>query len=147
MYIALAVLAALIGLAVCGAAVFTAWYYQSCKRRAEEKEDRAEEAFPGNSLLLRWTVMDYAVVFLAAFGLLFLFADVLAVLRDRQSFPYYHYGYLLIGFVMSFIGLLLLVVRLFVLLRIVGAPSLPAPYHQDKPAQADQAEQGIKHGQ
>lgn len=148
MYGVLAVLAALIGLAVCGAAVFTAWFHLYYKKRAFGDHNRQTEGVPtGDSLLLRWMAMDYAVVGLAVFGLLFLFVDVLAVLRDRQSYPYYHYGYLLSGFVLTFLGLLFLVARLFLLLRVARSHDFSAPHHQHKPDQAEQTEQGIQHGQ
>lgn len=142
MYTALTIFAALVGLAVCGAAAFTAWYHLIHKKSAQ-----SEGVSHADSLALRWTVLDWSVVAVVAIGLLFLLADVIGVLHERDSYPYYHYGYLLIGFVFSCLGLLLLVSRIFLLLRVVGTPSLSLPHDENKPNQADQAEQGIQHGQ
>lgn len=149
MYIVLAVFAALIGLAVTGSAVFTAYFVWRLQKQGDGVDARKGEAglpgagLPDARLLLRWTVLDYSLIGLVGIGLLFLFADVLGVVRDREAYPFHHYGYLLIGFVFTLIGVLFLVARLLLLLRAADVPRLGAPNHHDKPDHADQTEQRV----
>jgi len=139
LYQSLAIFAAVLGLAVTAAAFFTAWYlFKSYK----EKVATESSAFDP-SKLLRWTVLDYAVIGLFAVGMMFLLVDVLGMARDRGSYPLYHFGYLLSGFIFSFLGMLFTVGRLFLVLRLAGAPRPSAVHHHNEPNQAHQAEQGI----
>jgi hypothetical protein len=133
MNIWLAIFGSLVGLFVTGAAVFTAWLYVQHKKQ------------PGKTIkhlpdLLQWTVFDYALMILFAVGSLFLFTDALAVLRDRASYPMYHYGYLLCGFVFTFLGMFFMAVRLSLVFCMIRAGRLSAANHHDHPGQADQAE-------
>lgn len=152
MYVVLAVFAALVGLGVTGAAVYTAYELLQLRKRGNGGNDGKEGNGEGNSAdlrsLLRWTVLDYALIVLFSIGLMFLFVDVLGVLReDRSGFPYYHFGYLLSGFVFTFLGALFLLARLFLVLRVAGSPGFTPPHHQNEPGQADSAEDGVQDGE
>ncbi|TVY08295.1 hypothetical protein [Paenibacillus cremeus] len=124
----LAILGGLIGLAVTASAVLFAWSLYSQRK-------------PEASTLLRWTFFDYALFALFMIGSLFLFTDLIAVLRDSESYPPYHYGYLLCGFIFTFAGMVMMALRLAVTVsmgRAAGAASMPN--HQHEPSQAEQAE-------
>jgi hypothetical protein len=144
MYIALAVFASLVGLFVTGAAIFTAWtFYASRKKTVEvqQQDGNAPAAAAGNpwSWFLRWTVADYAALFLFGFGAVFLLTDLVGVAKDRDQFPMYHYAYLLCGIVFSFMGMLFTFVRLALVLRLTGG-SAAAHHHPHKPDQTKHAE-------
>lgn len=136
LYWTLTVLAAVLGLAVTGSAVYMAWSVHQLRGQGSGQEKAVQRA------LVRWTVFDYALLILVLAGLLFLLADLIGVLKDRELYPYYHYGYLLSGFVFSLVGLLFLLARLFMVLRLAN-PDSSAPDKSHKPDQADHAEQGI----
>jgi hypothetical protein len=136
MYTTLAVFASVLGLAVTGAAVYTAWYVFQLRKGKEGVDP------PGQferTLLLRWTLFDYSLLLLSLIGLLFLLTDLIGVLRDRDLYPYYHYGYLLCGFIFTLLGLLFMLARLFVVLRLANQGSA-APHNHDEPDEAHQAE-------
>lgn len=115
MNLALAIFGSLLGLAVTAAAVYTAWTVkQHGKERGGSPEDRAAWTA---KLFMSWTVFDAAVVALFICGTLLLLADVFGVMRDRSSYPLYHYGYLLSGVAFSVMGMLFVLVRLAVVLR------------------------------
>lgn len=125
MYTALTIFAALLGLAVTGSAVYTAWYVFTLQRKNPDQEK------PDPAVFLRWTFFDYALLFLTLTGLIFLLVDVIGVIKDRDSYPYYHYGYLVSGFVFVMLGLLLLLGRLFLVLRLADQrPSAPNQHHE-----------------
>lgn len=132
-YTILQVFAAVLGLAVTSGAVYTVWrmFQAKGKTGAPGKLER--------QLLLRWTVFDYAVLALVLIGLVFLLADVVGVMKDRDQYPYYHYGYLLSGFIFSFVGLIFLLVRLGMVLRLAN-PDPAAVDQGDKPDQTYHAE-------
>ncbi|MCP3775090.1 hypothetical protein NLX71_17595 [Paenibacillus sp. MZ04-78.2] len=91
--------------------------------------------------LARWTFFDYALLALFLIGSLFLFTDLLAVLRDAEQYPLYHFPYLLCGFVFTVAGMLMMLVRLALTLASVRSDRpLPAPDHQDHPGHAEQAQ-------
>ncbi|WP_248924950.1 hypothetical protein [Paenibacillus hamazuiensis] len=129
----LALFGGLIGLFVTGAAVFMAWLYLQHRKQPETSAYEPP-------VLLKWTSFDYALIILFLIGSLFLFTDALAVIRDRESYPLYHYGYLLCGFVFTFLGMLFMVVRLALVLSMVRSGSLRAPNHHNHPGDADQPE-------
>lgn len=136
MYITLAVFASVLGLAVTGAAVYTAWYVYRLRRGGGEEP--AGEPLD-RTVLLRWTLFDYALLLLSLIGLLFLLTDLIGVLRDRDLYPYYHYGYLLSGFIFTLLGLLFMLTRLFLVLRLANQ-CLAAPHDHHEPNEAHQAE-------
>jgi len=90
------------------------------------------------SAMRRWTVFDYFLLALFLFGTVFLLADVSAVLRDRGDYPYYHYGYLLSGFVYNTLAGVFLFVRLGLALRALGQDQKDAPQEEQKPAEAEE---------
>jgi uncharacterized membrane protein len=126
LYAILAIFASILGLFITGAAVFTVWSIIHQHKKQPHADGAADSETPAfkqsfsrqaGHYLLKWTVFDYAVLTLILIGLLFLFTDVLAVMRDRQSYPYYHYGYLLSGFIFSLVGVIFMTVRLAIVLR------------------------------
>lgn len=151
MYVVLAVFAALVGLGVTGAAVYTVyellqlWRKENTGKEADEGEKKTD--WTALRSLLRWTVMDYGLIVLICIGMMFLFVDVLGVLReDRSNFPFFHFGYLLSGFVFTFLGACFLLARLFLVLRVAGSPGFTPPHHQNEPGEADGAEDGVQDG-
>lgn len=151
MYTALAIFASLIGLFVTGAALFTAWFvYQERKSppaQQEESDANVPESRPSMlqsmALLQRWMVWDWAVVLLFGTGAVFLFTDLIAVARDREQFPPYHYGYLLCGFIFCTMGMIFAFVRILTLLWLNrGSRSMGAD-HSDEPHHADHTEDRV----
>jgi hypothetical protein len=147
----LALVGGSIGLLVTASAVFLAWaMYQYLKHKKEAGTGPSLQSVQANtisSVLLRWTFFDYALIAVFAIGSLFLFTDVIAVIRDSESYPLYHYGYLLCGFIFTLFGMLFMVLRLLLVLRLIrtdGAAALPD--NHDQPSGADQAEQRIERG-
>ncbi|MDF2927597.1 MAG: hypothetical protein K0R57_6511 [Paenibacillaceae bacterium] len=130
LYTLLAVFAAVLGLGVTAAAVYTAWYVYQLRR----KNSNGQHLDP--ALLLRWTVFDYAVLLIVLTGLIFLLADLIGVVNDRDLYPYYHYGYLVSGFIFTLLGVLFMLARLFLVLRL-AEKGLTAPNQHHKPHQAD----------
>lgn len=133
MYPAIAIFAAVLGLIVTGSAVYTAWYV--FRLRSKNSGQNGFDPAP----LFRWTGFDYALLALVLVGLTFLLADVIGVMKERESYPYYHYGYLLSGFVFTLLGLLFLLTRLFLVLRLAHKHAA-APNQHYKPDQAHHAE-------
>ncbi|MDF2938604.1 MAG: hypothetical protein K0Q90_3977 [Paenibacillaceae bacterium] len=133
LYNILQIFAAILGLAVTGGAVYTVWrmFQVKAKTGAPGKLER--------QLLLRWTVFDYAILVLVLVGLVFLLSDVIGVIKDRDQYPYYHYGYLLSGFIFSAVGLVFMLVRLTMVLRLANPDSAPVD-QGNKPDQAYPAE-------
>ncbi|KIL36087.1 hypothetical protein SD70_31880 [Gordoniibacillus kamchatkensis] len=115
MNVALAIFGGLLGLAVTAAAVYTVWIV---KQYGKERGASPEERYAWMAkLFLNWTALDVAVVALFVCGTLLLLADVFGVMRDRSSYPLYHYGYLLSGVTFSIMGMLFVLIRLAVVLR------------------------------
>ena len=158
MYLALAIVGSLLGLLITGVAVYTIWVvHQLWKQQMETAGDRSpqpaeeNEADPAPAVqrvtpaavagqyLSRWRVLDYGVVGLFIIGMMLLTADLLAVMRDKASFPDYHLAYLLCGAVFTFLGMLFLFVRLAVVLSLRTDRSF-SPDHQHQPHHANQAE-------
>ncbi|PZE20927.1 hypothetical protein [Paenibacillus xerothermodurans] len=151
MKLTLAIVGGGLGLIVTAAAVFMVWLLLQHRQNREpspggllEGAQAADSAPYG--LLLRWTYFDYALIGVFGIGSLFLFTDVVAVIRDADSYPLYHYGYLLCGFVFTFLGMLFMVLRFAFLLSIVrshGALShtdgtVTVPNHHDEPSHANE---------
>lgn len=136
MYTVLTVAAALLGLLITGAAVFAAWaVLQSRKDKTEINTGTASDQ--SIHVFLRWSVLDYLVTGLVLVGFVFLAADLTKVLEQREAYPFHHYGYLLIGFVISLAGVLLLLARLHLLLRLAGTRPAASLQHQEAPNQAN----------
>ncbi|MFC0211134.1 hypothetical protein ACFFK0_01510 [Paenibacillus chartarius] len=145
----LAVFGSVLGVAVTAALIYTAWAVrQLANQRGGTPEAQTEAAA---KLFMHWSAFDAAVLALFGCGTLLLLADLLGVLRDRASYPLYHYGYLLCGVVFSFLGMVLMVIRLAIVLRtsrlISGQPPSArggarsgTPDEHDEPADTDQTE-------
>lgn len=146
----LALLGGAVGLAVTGTAVFMAWsiFARAQARKEQGNGNNSEPAEnPSGWLresaphLLKWTYFDYALLALFSIGSLFLFTDLIAVLRDADQYPPYHFAYLLCGFVFTFSGMLMLVVRMALILSLVRTDRRGlAPHHHDHPGNTEHAE-------
>lgn len=112
MQLILAIVAAVTGLFVTGAVVFTCWFLYA-KRNAQKKSNQpqAHLAEMAGEHFRTWTIFDVALLLMMILGLLFLLADLVAVLRDRDLYPSYHVTYLLSGFCFILIGTLLILTR------------------------------------
>ncbi|UQZ82761.1 hypothetical protein SK3146_01921 [Paenibacillus konkukensis] len=138
----LAILGGAVGLLVTASAVMLIWLFMQRKQRNRSGEETQESPLAGlSSMLLQWTYFDYALIAVFAIGSLFLFTDAVAVIRDAASYPLYHYGYLLCGFVFTLLGMLFMILRLGVVLSLIrtGRAGL-APDHHRHPGDADQTE-------
>jgi len=137
----LAILGGAVGLIVTASAIMLIWFVYQLRSSKEQGSSQNPQKTGAASFLLQWTFFDYALVGVFAIGSLFLFTDVVAVIRDADSYPLYHYGYLLCGFVFTLFGMLFMVARLAVVLSLVrpGGPA-PAPDHHSHPGHADHPE-------
>ncbi|TCZ74295.1 hypothetical protein E0485_20160 [Paenibacillus albiflavus] len=131
----LASLGTVLGLLAIGGLVYGIWLIAMHRRTTA---DTSKMPFP--SMLLRWTVLDYIIIVLFVLGLLLLFADLTAVLRDRASFSEWHLVYLVAGVIFSFMGMLMMVFRLFMLNNAIRSLGLLAPDHEREPDNRDHAE-------
>lgn len=118
LYEILSIAAGVVALLVAGFGVFGAYLAFAGKR----------ETF--RAALRRWTVFDYLILLVFLSGTLFLLADLIGVLRDRDAYPFYHYGYLMSGFVYNTLAGIFLFVRLGLALR-AGESTGPAPGDDD----------------
>ena len=139
---ALAIFAAVFGLAITGVAVYTAWYVHQSQKRAAG--DKRSPSGPVESALLNWTVLDSAVLVLFAVGMVFLLVDLLAVMRDKELYPPYHFGYLLCGFVFVLLAMISMFIRLIYVLRLAGAPVSASDQQEHEPTEADKSKQRIQ---
>jgi len=136
----LAVAGGILGLAAAGGAAYAVWLIAEHKRSAQAaasgspsaaKEthdtapapERTESPYP--AALLRWTWLDYIVLAVSLFGFLLLLADVVAVVRDRDSYPGYHYPYLICGVLLAFMGMLISFLRLIMFAHAIRAAQKP----------------------
>jgi hypothetical protein len=147
MKLVLAIVGGGLGVTVTACAVYMAWLMLQHKKNKEASQgNHSDGVLPAASsvsagMLMRWTFFDYAFIGVFIIGSMFLFADAIAVIRDADSYPLYHYGYLLCGFVFTLFGMLFMVLRFALVLSLVRPPSVSAPPDQhNKPSQANQAE-------
>lgn len=90
-------------------------------------------------LFSQWTWLDTALTVLFVMGMMFLLADLLAVWRERDLYPYYRFGYLLSSFVYMLLGALFLWTRLFIIMRYGDVvPLAPKASEQTKIDPSDQ---------
>ena len=142
----LAVVGGVVGLTATGSAVLMGWTLYSQSKASPP--EAAENGDPLSSFYLhaaphlsRWTFFDYTLFALFVIGSLFLFTDLIAVLRDKDSFPPYHYGYLLCGFIFTLAGMLMMALRLVLTVSLSRTlRSAPVPDHHDHPGHAEHAE-------
>ncbi len=135
LYEVLALAGGLLGLMLTAAAVYTAWSVHKIRKNQETLP--IEENF---HFLLKWSVFDYAVLMVSAMGMLFLLADLIGMIRDHESYPLYHYGYLLCGFIFSFLGMVFMVIRLGMVLSLTKREMFGSPNHHAEPEQTHHAE-------
>lgn len=141
MKMTLAILGGVTGLIVTASAVMLVLFMLQQRSKKEQDATPGQNEPGGANMLLQWTYFDYALIGVFAIGSLFLFTDVVAVIRDADSYPLYHYGYLLSGFVFTLLGMLFMVLRLAAVLSLVRSRGpLPAHDHHDHPGHADQTE-------
>lgn len=150
MYTILSVAAAIVAIVVTGFAAFAAYLL----RPGSEVRDRIAGS------LRRWTAFDYVILGVFLIGTLFLLADLIGVLRDRDAYPMHHYGYLLSGFIYNLLAGIFLFVRLGVTFRLLGeeqaasraaseiaasSDGAPAAANDDqrKPDEAERAEERV----
>ncbi|SEB75158.1 hypothetical protein [Paenibacillus sp. GP183] len=140
----LAIFGGFLGLVITGIALYTAWIIHQLWKQQAASPRAFSSAEIAALYLSQWTVMDFAILGISAIGILLLAADLFAVMRDRASFPPYHIFYLLCGLIFSMMGVLLLIVRLFVVIGINRPPaeasqSPISPNHHDQPNDTDHA--------
>lgn len=145
MYITLMIIAVLLGLfALLSISAFLWAMWRPSKNREIGSQVEKEALARLRGLLFRWTYFDYAIVLLFLCSMVFLVVDLAAVLRDREAYPFYRYGYLASGFIFSLLSMLFMLVRLGLVLS-AGRASSDAPAHDhDHPSQADQAKHGVQ---
>jgi hypothetical protein len=141
----LAIFGGLLGLMVTGVALYTAWVIHQLWKQQAASPRAFSSAVIAARYLSHWTVLDSAILGVSVIGLLLLAADLFAVMRDRASFPPYHFFYLLCGLIFSMMGVLLFVVRLFVVIGINRPQAEPSqstvsPKHHNQPNDTDQTE-------
>ncbi|MDQ1909737.1 hypothetical protein RAC89_04350 [Paenibacillus sp. GD4] len=142
---ALAIVGALLGLLVTGIAVWTAWLLHKAPVKPEAQQAKGESAdspLPKQAhMFLQWTVFDYAVLTLFLLGTLLLGMNLLQALQDAASFPPYHIPYLLCGVIFSFLGMLMIVLRLAMTMSLArGNRPAPVPDEHHQPAHTEHAE-------
>jgi hypothetical protein len=111
MYVLLAVLAAIFALLVAGFGSFAVWAAFGTGK------DRGRVL---RAALSHWSVFDYMLAALFTVGTLFLLADLIGMAKVREQYPYFHYGYLLSGFVYNTLAGLFLFIRLGMTVRLLG---------------------------
>jgi len=138
MYPILTILAAVLGAFITIAAIYTLWSIVRQRNKQPVKQSISEIA---GRYFLKWSFLDYAIIIVFLSGMLFLLAELISVLKDRESFPYYHYGYLISGFVFSMLGMLFLLARFTIVLRIAQRMEFVAlKNHHREPNNTDTAE-------
>jgi len=136
MYLTLAIFSSILAVAIIASVLITIWSIS----RLNKQNNRM------GHYMMKWTLLDYAVLLLIICGMLFLLADVIGVVHDRAQYPYWHYGYLLCGFIFTLLGMLFIVVRLSIVLNMVRPDHFPSVNDHHKPDQTDSAKNGIQNG-
>lgn len=145
MYTTLVIIGGFIGLIVTGAAFYTVWLVM--EQRKQQSSDLAvehnDQGVKRGDVLRSWTAMDYAAIGVFVIGLMLIIADLFAVIRDRDSYPYYHYGYLFSAFIFVLVGMMFMVVRLGVLLNLPMKTEPTFLHDHNKPDQADETDERV----
>jgi hypothetical protein len=138
MYTLLRVFAIVLGVLLTSGAIYT---IITIIRQRKQQQDKLTFSETAGRYFLRWSAFDYAVILVFLCGMLFLLVEVIAVIKDKESFPYHHYGYLLSGFTFSLLGMIFLLVRFVIVLRMVrGMHGSPLVNNHQEPYKADTAE-------
>lgn len=143
MYTILMIFAGCVGLIVTGAAFYTVWSVMDMRKQQQQlpiqQAANHEPTVEVQEIMRTWTAMDFASIAVFLVGIMLLIADLFAVIRDRDEYPYYHYGYLLCAIIFVIVGMMFMVVRLGVIVR--SAPKTnPASTFSDNNKEPDQAE-------
>lgn len=117
MYTTLVIIGGLIGLIVTGAAFYTVWSVMEQRQQSRLVVGLDNQRVKNSDILRSWTAMDYAAIGVFVIGMMLIITDLFAVIRDRESYPFYHYGYLFSAFIFVLIGMMFMVVRLGIILR------------------------------
>jgi uncharacterized membrane protein len=153
MYTILIIFGGCIGLIVTGAAFYTVWSVMEMRRQQNVQHHHIQAAaveagYNTQSVEIRdvlrsWTVMDYGAIGVFVIGMMLMIADLFAVIRDRDSYPYYHYGYLFCAIIFVLVGMMFMVVRIGVILR--SSPKAKSTFLDDdnKPEQTDEPHERI----
>lgn len=126
MYTVLMIFGGIVGLIVTGAAFYTVWSVMEMRKQAHSVKIR--------DAMRSWTAMDYGAIGVFMIGMMLLLADLFAVIRDRESYPYYHYGYLLCAIIFVLIGMMFMVVRLGVIVHSAPKAESTFPHNDDEPS-------------
>lgn len=141
MYTMLKVLAILLGILLMSGAIYTIFAIFRQRKNQVIKLSLSQTA--GN-YFLKWSFFDYAIIVVFLCGMIFLLVEIIAVVKDKDSFPYHHYGYLLSGFTFSLLGMLFLLVRFAIVLRMVqGGDAFSFVNNHQEPNKTNTPEQGI----
>lgn len=152
MYTILIIFGGCVGLIVTGAAFYTAWSVMEMRKQQQQHEQQQqsdiEAGYKGQSVEIRdvlrsWTAMDYAAIGVFVIGMMLMIADLFAVIRDRDSYPYYHYGYLFCAIIFVLVGMMFMVVRLGVIVR--SSPKTESTFlnNDNEPSQTDESHERI----
>jgi putative exporter of polyketide antibiotics len=138
MYTILGIFAGVLGLLITGGAIYTIVSIVKQRKTQQDKQPISEAV---GRYFLKWSFLDYAIIVVFLCGMLFLLVEVVAVMKDRQSFPYHHYGYLLSGFIFSLLGMLFMLARFAIVLRMVqGIERVAFINNHHEPNNADTTE-------
>jgi Na+/H+-translocating membrane pyrophosphatase len=141
MYTILMIFAGCVGLIVTGAAFYTVWSIMDMRKQLNERQ--SESSVDIKDVMRTWTAMDYGAIAVFVVGMMLLIADLLAVIRDRDSYPYYHYGYLFCAIIFVFVGMMFMVIRLGVIVRSPAKAESTFDHNYNEPEQTDQAHERI----
>jgi hypothetical protein len=138
MYRMLSIFAIVLGVLLTSGAIYTIITIIGQRKKQQDKLTFSQTA---GRYFLRWSLFDYAVILVFLCGMLFLLVEVIAVIKDKESFPYHHYGYLLSGFIFSLLGMIFLLVRFVIVLRMVrGMDGSTLVNNHQEPNKANTAE-------
>jgi hypothetical protein len=152
MYTILTIFAGCVGLIVTGAAFYTVWSVMEMRKQQQSMGQKvlnggqSESSVDVKDIMRAWTAMDYGAIAVFVVGMMLLIADLLAVIRDRDSYPYYHYGYLFCAIIFVFIGMMFMVIRLGVIVRSSPKAESTFEHNNNEPEQADQAHERVQGG-
>jgi hypothetical protein len=144
MYTTLLTIAIFLGVFALGSIMTLLWVVKRAENNKSDTESPQDTISHWQQVLFRWTYFDYALVLLFMCSMLFLAADLAAVLRDREAYPFYHYGYLASGFIFSLVSMLFMLIRLGMVLSMGSPLSNRLTNDHEHPTEANQPEHGVQ---
>lgn len=94
------------------------WSMERARRKEEMKYQRSiKRSDFAAKYTLRWSLLDYYMLFLFCFGFVFLLSDVVGIASQPDRFPSWHFGYVLIGAAVLLHVFLYFIARFVFLLR------------------------------